>query len=299
MTRTLDLATFTVPTGWRVEERGTGDGRHAVMWTASATASCAITVYASRRSWPAANWPRALLPNGRGLHSRRSHQDQRPAPQERDRRSSRGHRRDGLERAGPTDGGVAHRGRRRQPRRADHAAHAQLRDAGLVSRGVRPVPPRAWPCAGWTRRPRPSLAQSDRSSLSPSSRANGDATTASTLATSIAQTGDYAGTDSLHFTEKWTDQRERRHHPRFLRHPQRTAHRGERAPVSCRCSPMESWSSANRTSSASSCVGGSRRRHMTVMTLNGPWYDDIPPDDRREPSAVGANLDQRWVRLRV
>ena len=45
MTRTLDLATFTVPTGWRVE-RGTGDGRHDVMWTASATASCSITVSA-------------------------------------------------------------------------------------------------------------------------------------------------------------------------------------------------------------------------------------------------------------
>jgi hypothetical protein len=67
MTRTLDLATFTVPTGWRVEERGTGDGRHAVMWTASATASCAITVYASRVASGnlaasfAAEWTRVAL----------------------------------------------------------------------------------------------------------------------------------------------------------------------------------------------------------------------------------------------
>ena len=66
MTRTLDLATFTVPTGWRVEKRETGTP-HAVMWTASATASCAITVYASRVASGnlaasfAAEWTRVAL----------------------------------------------------------------------------------------------------------------------------------------------------------------------------------------------------------------------------------------------
>ena len=33
MTRTLDLATFTVPTGWQVEERGTGVGRFDKLFT--------------------------------------------------------------------------------------------------------------------------------------------------------------------------------------------------------------------------------------------------------------------------
>ena len=36
---------------------------------------------------------------------------------------------------------------------------------------------------------------------------------------------------------------------------------------------------------------------MTVMTLNGPWYDSIPPAILSNP-AQGANLDQRWVRMR-
>ena len=37
---------------------------------------------------------------------------------------------------------------------------------------------------------------------------------------------------------------------------------------------------------------------MTVMTLNGPWYDGIPPEILANPQQ-GANLNQRWVRLRV
>ena len=35
---------------------------------------------------------------------------------------------------------------------------------------------------------------------------------------------------------------------------------------------------------------------MTVMTLNGPWYDSIPPEILSNP-AQGATLDQRGVRM--
>jgi hypothetical protein len=36
---------------------------------------------------------------------------------------------------------------------------------------------------------------------------------------------------------------------------------------------------------------------MTVMTLNGPWYDGVPADVLANP-AIGVNLDQQWVRRR-
>jgi len=34
---------------------------------------------------------------------------------------------------------------------------------------------------------------------------------------------------------------------------------------------------------------------VTLLVINGPWYDSIPDDVRRDPS-IGTNLDQTWVR---
>ncbi len=36
--------------------------------------------------------------------------------------------------------------------------------------------------------------------------------------------------------------------------------------------------------------------HLSVMTLNGPWYDSIPPEILSNPEQ-GWNLDKKWVRL--
>ena len=45
--RTLDLATFTAPPGWHVEERGEGAGRHLVVSKAAPGSYCMAVVYAS------------------------------------------------------------------------------------------------------------------------------------------------------------------------------------------------------------------------------------------------------------
>src|SRR5687768_8026542 len=45
--RTLDVATFTVPPGWHVEARGSGDGQHIVVSKAAAGTYCMAVVYAS------------------------------------------------------------------------------------------------------------------------------------------------------------------------------------------------------------------------------------------------------------
>ena len=45
--RTLDLATFTVPPGWHVEVRGSGDAQHIVMSKAAAGTYCMAVVYKS------------------------------------------------------------------------------------------------------------------------------------------------------------------------------------------------------------------------------------------------------------
>ena len=36
--------------------------------------------------------------------------------------------------------------------------------------------------------------------------------------------------------------------------------------------------------------------NMTVMELNGPWYEYIPADILTNPEQ-GTNLDKKWVRL--
>jgi hypothetical protein len=35
---------------------------------------------------------------------------------------------------------------------------------------------------------------------------------------------------------------------------------------------------------------------VTVLKLNGPWYDSGIPDDIRADPGKGPNLDQLWVR---
>src|SRR6185436_5814901 len=45
--RTLDVATFTVPPGWHVETRGSGDGQAIVVSKAAAATYCMAVVYAS------------------------------------------------------------------------------------------------------------------------------------------------------------------------------------------------------------------------------------------------------------
>jgi hypothetical protein len=109
-------------------------------------------------------------------------------------------------------------------------------------------------------------------------------------------TGAYAGTDSLHFTERWTI----------------TAAGG----ISLdffgiqNCRKIVEKSTGVVTLSADGILvirmtneqryvlrGWQEGPDITVMTLNGPWYaEGIPADIIRNP-AQGVNLDKHWVRL--
>lgn len=291
--RTLDLATFAVPTGWQVEERGTGEGRHVVMWTANATASCAFAVYASRAASGnlaasfAAEWTRIAL------------QTLAPGPTPAAAESAIG---DLLVAIGGTASSVqgqpmvgllvvADAGSRVVPIMVLTPSFATLDsyrgafDPFLASVAVRRVDA-----------PAPSEPRSQRPTLTLAELA-GEWGRNDGINTRYVdrQTGDYAGTDSLHFTEKWTITASGSITLDFF-----GIHNGRRI--------------VEKSTGAVTLIGDgllvihkpNEQRFvvrgwepapdMTVMTLNGPWYGDVPPEILANPQQ-GANLDQRWVRM--
>jgi hypothetical protein len=110
------------------------------------------------------------------------------------------------------------------------------------------------------------------------------------------QTGSYAGTDSIHFTEKWVIAADGTISLDFF-----GIHNGRR--IIEKSTGVVTLSAGILGISISNpqryvLRGWSEAPDMTVMTLNGPWYaDPIPPEILTNP-AQGANLDQQWVRLR-
>lgn len=293
MTRTLDLATFTVPTGWHVEERGTGDGRHDVMWTASATASCSITVYASRAASGnlaasfAAEWTRVAL------------QTLAPVPTPGAPEGAIGDLRVAIGGAASNAQGqpmvglliVADAGSRVVPILLLTPSFATLDsyrvafDPFLASVAVRrvdaPAPPEP-------RSKRPELTLTE---LAGEWGCNDGINTRYV----DRQTGDYAGTDSLHFTEKWTISASGSITLDFF-----GIHNGRRIVDKSTgvVSLLADGILVIRMPNEQRFVvrGWEPAADMTVMTLNGPWYDYIPPEILANPQQ-GANLDQRWVRL--
>jgi hypothetical protein len=109
-------------------------------------------------------------------------------------------------------------------------------------------------------------------------------------------TGAYAGTDSIHFTEQWEIGAGGTIALDFY-----GIHNGRR--IAEKSSGTVTLSSEGilviRMTNEQRYVlrGWEEAPDMTVMTLNGPWYESIPPEILANP-AQGANLDQRWVRLR-
>jgi hypothetical protein len=106
--------------------------------------------------------------------------------------------------------------------------------------------------------------------------------------------GAYAGTDSLHFTEKWTLTRE--------------------GGISLDFFGIRNGKKIVEKSSGTVALSGgvlviqmtNRQRYvfrgwldlpeMTIMKLNGPWYDDPIPANIFTNPAQGANLDKNWIR---
>jgi hypothetical protein len=110
-------------------------------------------------------------------------------------------------------------------------------------------------------------------------------------------TGAYAGTDSIHFTEQWEIGTGGTIALDFY-----GIHNGRR--IAEKSTGTVSLSSGGiltiRMTNEQRYVlrGWEEAPDMTVMTLNGPWYDSIPPEILSNP-AQGTNLDQRWVRVRA
>lgn len=107
-------------------------------------------------------------------------------------------------------------------------------------------------------------------------------------------TGAYAGTESLHFTEKWSITRDGGISLDFF-----GIRNGKKI--------------AEKSSGTATLTGGvlvirmtNRQRYvfrgwlelpeMTIMKLNGPWYDDPIPANIFTNPAQGANLDKNWIR---
>jgi hypothetical protein len=109
-------------------------------------------------------------------------------------------------------------------------------------------------------------------------------------------TGAYAGTDSIHFTEQWEIGAGGTIALDFygIQNGRQIA---EQSSGTVTLTPDGIL--VIRTTNEQRYVlrGWEEAPDMTVMTLNGPWYDAVPPEILSNP-AQGTNLDQQWVRLR-
>ena len=108
-------------------------------------------------------------------------------------------------------------------------------------------------------------------------------------------TGSYAGTDSIHFTEGWVITADGGISSDFF-----GVQNGRK--ITEKSAGTVTLSNAGilviKMTKQESYVlrGWLVGPNMTVMTLNGPWYNGIPPDILSNPIRDGI-FDKRWVRL--
>jgi hypothetical protein len=293
--RTLDLLTFVPPPGWHVEHRGSGAGEHVVMSRADAASYCMIVVYTSTPASGdlsasfASEWGRVAL------------KTLDPVAIPRAAVSAFGDVRVAIGAASSTQQSrpligllvVVDAGTRvvpilvAAPSFESFDSYRPEVDPFLGSLAVRVAAAPA--IAPVTPVPRLSLAIADLA---------GDWGRHDGINTRYVdrQTGAYAGTDSIHFTETWAigadggvslDFYGIQNGRRIVEKATGTATLTAEGILAIRMTNekryvLRGWDDAP---------------DMTVMTLNGPWYDAIPPEILANP-AHGANLDQRWVRLR-
>jgi hypothetical protein len=284
--RSLDVATFSVPPGWHVEARGSGGGRHIVMSKATAGTYCMAIVYASTAAGHsleasfASEWTRVALATLDAVAA--------PRPVV----SQVGPLRVALGAAASTAQGkpivglliVADAGTRvvslliLSPSFASLEPYRAEVDTvlGTLTISGQPSPPLrvvsiADLAGDWGRNDGINTRLVDRS------------------------TGDYAGTDSIHFTEKWHIGAGGTIALDFY-----GIHNGrrivEKSTGTVTLSPDGILDIRMTNEQRYVLRGWEETPDMTVMTLNGPWYGSIPPEILSNP-AQGANLDQRWVRL--
>ena len=284
--RTLDLATFTVPPGWHVETRGSGDGQHLVVSKAAAGSYCMAVVYASTPAGHsleasfASEWARVALQTLDAVAT--------PQPVV----SQVGVLRVALGAAASTAQGrpivglliVVDAGARVVPILILSPSFASLEPyraevdtiLGTLAVHSQPSPARREPSIAdlsgtWGRNDGINMRLVNRS------------------------TGAYAGTDSIHFTEHWEIGADATIALDFY-----GIHNGRRIAEKSRGTvTLSSGVLVLHIANPQRYVlrGWEEAPDMTIMTLNGPWYDAVPADILANPSQ-GWNLDQRWVRLR-
>jgi hypothetical protein len=299
--RTLDLVTFTAPAGWTVEEKGGGIGKHVVLTRSSATSYCMIVIYASTPAVGdldasfAAEWKSVVL------------QTIDPVPAPKPAISTVGDTRVAVGGATSTTRGqsvvslliLLDAGSRvvsmlvLSPTIAAFDAYKGDVDAtlaGLVVRRVGESPQT------------PVTSDGGRLVVPAPARTIGVADLAGEwgrndgINTTYVDryTGAYAGTDSIHFTEKWVIASNGTISLDFF-----GIQNGKRiVEKSSGVVTLSAGVLAIKMTNEQRYVlrGWLESPAMTVMKLNGPWYDDIPADILSNPEQ-GANLDKNWVRL--
>ena len=296
-TRTLDLATFTPPFGWHVEERGSGSDRCVVISKAASGSYCMAVVYASASAGGdletsfASEWARTAL------------QSLAPVATPRAVIRDVGALRLAIGAAPSTAQGqpivglliVADAGARvvsilvLSPTFESldtFRAEVDTVFGSLVVQRVEGGAPGARPVAEPARR---TLAVGDLA---------GEWGRQDGINTRYvdAHSGAYAGTDSIHFTEKWQITASGTISLDFF-----GIHNGRRitetATATVTLAPDGILVVHKPNEQRFVLRGWEETPEMTVMTLNGPWYESIPADVVANPG-IGVNLDQRWVRLR-
>lgn len=299
--RTLDLVTFTAPAGWTVEERGGGIGKHVVLTRSSTSSYCMIVIYSSTPAVGdlaasfAAEWKSVVLETI----------DAVPAPMP--AISTVGETRVAVGGATSTTGGqpvvsllvLLDAGSRvvsmlvLSPTIAAFDAYKAEVDATLAGLVVQRIgePPQAPVISDGGRLvvPAPSRTIVVADLAGEWGRNDGINTTYVDR-----YTGAYAGTDSIHFTEKWVITSNGTISLDFF-----GIQNGKRiAEKSSGVATLAAGILAIKMTNEQRYVlrGWLESPDMTVMRLNGPWYDSIPADILSNPEQ-GTNLDKNWVRL--
>jgi hypothetical protein len=109
-------------------------------------------------------------------------------------------------------------------------------------------------------------------------------------------TGNYAGTDSLHFKEKWIITADGKISLDFfgIQNGKKIAEKSTGV-VTLSADGVLSIRMTNEQRYV--LRGWLVTAEMTVMKLNGPWYADGIPANIFSNPEQGANLDKKWVRL--
>lgn len=301
--RTLDLVAFTAPAGWVVEERTGGIGKHVVMTRIGTSNYCTIAIYSSTPAGSdleasfAAEWNSVALQTI----------DTVPAPTPTMR--TVGDARAAVGGATATAQGqpvmsmliVVDAGTRVVTmlvlsRTIEmFAVYEPEVQAFLSSVVVQRAGDPAHPPVTATREklvvPPPTRRMVIADLVGEWGRTDGIDTTYVD-----SHTGVYAGTDSLHFTETWMIRSRGTISSAFfgLANGRKIV---ENSMGSVSLSGAGILVTTMRSEKSYVLRGWLEAPKMTVMTLNGPWYESIPADILTNPEQ-GTNLDQNWIRLR-